>query len=255
MPSPRTLLRMAALNALASAAAVAESFPQFLPLLGTQVFLGQDWPSQSPAPGAGPLPNQVLIYIWDEKSRSVASKTTAPQFETTAMLVIEARVETRVLSATALLPAMPTDVAIAAAIDGRLDTLTYAIKDAVCRGVQVAAMAANGGSPWIEGIESVEVADKVAGDGQRVAGNGVVTFDLVYGEQFAQLASMLPLTDLAILIGAEAGALAQSGNTGNGTISSVTAGIGATAGAYAVTFTSAADFVVAAPGALPLAPA
>lgn len=246
--TPRTLLRTAALNALAAAAGMAGQNQDYAPLANAQVWLGQTWPTQSPAPGAGPMPNQVLIYIWNEKSDDVAGNTTSPQFETTAMLVVEARVETRTPAASATLPQTPTALAIAAAVDGVLDALTYAVKAAVCAGVQVAAMALNGGSPVIQGIKSVEVADKLAETGQRIAGNGVVTFDLVFGETFGQLAPFTALSDLAVLIGAEAGGFANSGNTGNGTLSAVTIGLGAAAGDYGVLFSAPTAYAVSAPG-------
>ncbi len=164
--SPRTLLRTAALNALAQAASAADANVDFAPLVGAQVFLGQSWPSQSPPPGAGPMPNQVLIYLWNEKSETSADRTTAPQFETTVMLVIEARVETRTPAAEAALPATPATTAIAAAIDGLLEALTYAVKDAVCRGIQVAAMNLNpSGRPIIEGIQERRGRGQAGGDG------------------------------------------------------------------------------------------
>jgi hypothetical protein len=248
--TPRTLLRTAALNALAAAAGLDPGDPDFAPLIGLQIFLGQAWPSQSPAPGVGPMPSQALVYIWNEKSETVAEKTTAPQFETTAMLVIEARVETRAPAASATLPATPDAGAVANAIDGALELLTFALKKAICQGIGVAARALNGGRPMIETIKAVEIADKISGAGQRIAGNGVMTVDLLFGEIFEPLLTT-SLTDLVVLIGATAGGVANGGNTGNGTISAVTVGLGAQPGGYAVLFSSATAYAVTAPDSTP----
>jgi hypothetical protein len=252
MTAPRTLLRTAALNALAAAASLVGQNADFAPLVGARVYLGQTWPTQSPPPGAGPMPNQLLIYIWNERSETSAAKTTAPEFETTSMLVIEARVETRTPAATAALPAVPAATAIANAVDGALDALTYAVKEAVCSAIQLTAMNLNNGAPYLEGINSVEIADKLAETGQRIAGNGVVTFDLVYSETFNQLATFPPLTDLTIVVGAEAGAIANVENVGNGAVSAIALGAGAETGNYAVTLASATTFAVTAPGGIAL---
>lgn len=246
--TPRTLLRTAALNALAAAASLNPADLDFAPLLGLQVYLGQTWPSQSPAPGAGPMPSQALIYIWDEKSETVADKTTAPKFETTAMLVIEGRVETRTAAATAALPATPASSAITGAVDGLLEALTFAIKKAICQGVGVAAQALNDGHPVIEGIKSVEVADKLAETGQRIAGNGVVTFDLQFGEYFEPL---LPnaLTEVNVTTAPIAMVAATPGNEGNGGILSLSVGLGVQLGIYWILLTSASAFSLTAPDA------
>ena len=193
------------------------------------------------------MPSQALIYIWDEKSETVADKTTAPQFETTAMLVIEGRVETRTPAATAALPSTPTGTAIANAIDGALEALTFAIKKAVCQGVGVAALVLNG-SPVIEGIKKVQVADKLTGDGQRIAGNGVVTFDLQFGEYFEPL---LPnaLTEVNVTTAPIAMVAATPGNEGNGGILSLSVGLGVQLGIYWILLTSASAFSLTAPDA------
>lgn len=248
--NPATLLRTAALQALAAAANLSPPDPDFAPLIGATVALGQTWPSQSPAPGAGPLPNQLLIYGWEQKSETVAEKTTAPQFETVLTLVIEARVETNAVAASAALPAQPSQAAIAAAIDGAVDALCYAVKKAVLQGMDAAAMALNGGAPAIDGFKSVDIANKYDGSGQRIAGNGAVAFDVQFGETFEPLIPNA-LDLLVILYNPEAGGVANEGNTGNGTISPVTVGLGAEPGAYAVAFTSATAFAVTAPDSSP----
>lgn len=249
MTAPRTLLRQAALSALQTAASLADSNPDFAPLVGAQVFLGQPWPSQSPTPGDPPLPNQLLIYVFSEDSESLAGETTGPQFKTTAMLVVECRVETRTPAAQATLPSVPTGTEIGATIDARLEALANAAKDAICSGIMVAATAQNGGTPFVQGITKVECQAKITGEGQRIAGNDVLTFDLVYGETFTFLttSTLLPLTDLSILTGVQAAAVAHVGNAGNGTISAVTVGPGAQLGDFTVTFTSATAFTVTNP--------
>lgn len=243
---PRTLLRTAALNALAAAASLDPADPDFAPLIGLQVVLGQTWPSQSPAPGAGPMPSQALIYIWDEKSETVAEKTTAPQFDTTAMLVIEGRVETRTPAATAALPATPASSAIAAGVDGMLEALTFAIKKAICQGIGVAALVLNNSKPVIEGIKSIEIADKLTGEGQRIAGNGVVTFDLQFGEYFEPLLTNA-LTELNVTTAATAVVAALPGNAGNGTIVSISIGPNVLIGIFWILFASAQSYGVTAP--------
>lgn len=246
--TPRVLIRTAALGALATAAAN-NSDPDFAPLAGAQIFLGQTWPSQSPAPGSPPLPNQLLIYGWEEKSETVSGKATAPQFDTVMTLVVEARVETRAPAAKASLPSEPSDAAIAAAIDGALDALAFAVKKAICQGIGPAATALNG-SPVVEEIRRVETASKYAESGQRMAGNGAVAFDLCYGETFEPLITA-DLDEAVILINPQAGALANHGNTGNGTVGPVIVGLGAEPGAYAVLFSSATAFAVTNPDSTP----
>ena len=245
--SPRTILRIAAANALASAVGLISTYPDLAPLNGAKVILGQTWPSQSPPPGAGPLPNQLLIYVIDDTSESISGDATAPQFATVATLVVEARVETNNPAAHAVLPATPTTNAISVAIDGRLDALTHAVREATCMGIQAAAYAVNG-APMIQGIRKIEVQPKLSFDGaQRIAGTDVVTFDLAFTETFNPLNSTAPLTDLSILLDAQAGGAANEGNTGTGTISAVTIGLGAQAGFYPVSFTSATAFTVTKP--------
>lgn len=246
--TPRVLLRSAALGALAAAAG--SSDPDFAPLVGAQVFLGQTWPSQSPMPGQAAMPNQLLIYGWEEKSDTVSGRTTAPQFSTALTIVVEARVETKMPAANAALPAQPDPAAIAAAIDGALDALTYAVKKAVCQGIGAAATALNGGGPVVDEIRRVETASKYAETGQRMAGNGAVAFDVCYGETFEPLIPNA-LSELAALINPQAGAVADPGNTGNGTIGLVTVGLGAQAGGYTVALTSPTAFTVAKPDLTP----
>lgn len=242
--TPRTLLRSAALGALATAAADTAD-PDFASLAGAQIFLGQTWPSQSPPPGAPPLPNQLLIYGWDEKSESVSGKTTAPQFDSVLTLVVEARVETRSPAAAALLPSQPSQAQIDLAIDGALDLLIYAVKKAICQGIGPVATALNG-SPVIEEIRRIDTTGKYAETGQRMTGNGAVAFDLVFGELFEPLIpNFLDLVDA--LINPQAGATANVGNTGNGAVGPVTVGLGAAAGAYRVSFTSTLAFSVTMP--------
>ncbi len=231
--TPRTLIRTAALNALAAAAALSPADPDYQALIGAQVFLGQTWPSQSPPPGQPLLPNQLLIYCWDDDSETVAEKTTAPQFETLMTLVIEARFETTAPAAAAALPGAPSATAVLAAVDGALDALTFAVKKAICCGIQVAATALNGGAPVIAGIKNVKTTAKYALEGQRIAANGAVAVELQYGEVFEPLLANA-LTDLTILTDATVEARAVAGNVGNGTISGLTVGLGALVGAYSV---------------------
>lgn len=231
--TPRTLIRTAALNALAAAAALSPADPDYQALIGAQVFLGQTWPSQSPSPGQPLLPNQLLIYCWDDDSETVAEKTTAPQFETLMTLVIEARFETTAPAATAALPAAPSGTAVLAAVDGALDALTFAVKKALCCGIQIAAAALNG-AQVIAGIKNVKTTAKYALEGQRIAANGAVAVELQYGEVFEPLLANA-LTDLTILTDATVEAAPVAGNVGNGTISGLTVGLGALVGAYSVT--------------------
>lgn len=244
--SPDVLFRTAALGALSAAAALTPPDPDFAPLIGAQVFLGQTWPSQSSTPGAAAMPNQLLIYGWDEESETIANKTTAPQFETVLTVVIEARVEVKQPAASASLPSQPSPAAIAAAVDGALAALCFAVKKAVCQGIALSAMALNGGTPALAGIKSVKIAGKYAEAGQRISSNGAVAFELLFEETFEPLIPNA-LDEVAILINPEAGGLANSGNTGNGTISAVTVALGAEAGAYAVRFTSSTAFAVTMP--------
>jgi hypothetical protein len=241
---PRLLLRTAALNALATAAANTGD-PDFAPIASAQIFLGQTWPSQSPEAGSGPLPAQLLLYAWEENSESLSGNMTAPKFKTTLSLVVEARTEVNAAAAQAVLPAQPSQLQIDAAIDGVLDLLCFAVKKAICQGIRVAVQSLFG-KPVIEAIRSVKTTYKLSPDGQRIAGNGGVLFDLEFGEFFEPI---LPnaLTELTILLNPEAGGVANSGNVGNGTISSVAIGLGAVPGSYAVAFTSATAFTVTPP--------
>jgi len=246
--TPRVLVRTAALGALAAAAG--SSDPDFAPLAGCQVFLGQTWPSQSPLPGSAPMPNQLLIYGWEERSETVATKTTAPQFDTVMTLVIEARVETRAPAAAANLPAQPTQAAIDAAVDGALDALGYAVKKAICQGLGAALLALYPRRQALEEIRRIDTQNKYSETGQRMAGNGAVAFDIVYGEWFEPLIPNA-LDEAVILINPEAGSLANLGNSGNGTIAAVVVGLGAMPGTYAVALTSASQFAVTAPDSSP----
>lgn len=251
--NPRTLVRLAALQALATAAASGD--PDFAPLVNARVALGQTWPSQSPNAGQGPLPNQLLIYGWDEESESLAEKSTNPQFDTTMGLTIEARVETDQAAATAKLPAQPSPSAVAAAIDGAIDALCYAVKKAICQGIQVAAQALNASQnqenkPVITWIRKVQTTSKLNDQGQRIAGNGGILFDLVYGEYFEPVITT-ELADLDILIQPQAGSTANEGNTGNGTISSIGLASGTEPGTYVVLFTSATAYEVTSPDSTP----
>lgn len=248
--NPSTLLRTAAAQAVAAAAQLGSGGspqdPDFAPLVNAQLALGQTWPSQSPAPGAAAMPNQLLMYGWDEESDSIAERSTAPQFQTVLTLVIEARVEVKAPAATAVLPQQPTSQAIAAAVDGALDNLCYAVRKAVLQGIGAAAMALNGGTPVVTWLKKVKVQNKFDGSGQRIVGNGVVAFEIEIGETFEPLITAA-LNEIDILIDATAGGLANAHNTGTGTISAVAVGLGAQAGAYAVAFTSATAFTVTAP--------
>lgn len=194
------------------------------------------------------MPNQLLIYGWEEKSESVSGKTTAPQFDTLLSLVVEARVETNAPAATANLPAQPNQAAIDAAIDGALDALTYAVKKAVCQGLGAAALSLNSGRPVVQEIRRVETQNKYAETGQRMAGNGAVLFEVGYGEYFEPLITAA-LEQIVALINPEAGAVANPGNTGNGTIGPVTVGLGAQPGNYAIALTSPTQFTVTNPDA------
>lgn len=248
MTAPKTLLRLGALQSLAAAASLAGSNPVFAPLVGAQVILGQAFPSQSVEPGAPPMPNQLLIYIFEEDSKGLAEQTTAPQFETTAMLVVEGRVETRTPELKSTLPDMPPADTLASTIDGQLEALTAAVKEAVGSGVLLFANQLNG-SPLVQGIGKIQCQAKITGDGQRILGHDVVTFDLIYGESFnfATVLATPSLTDLSILTGVQAVAQANAGNTGNGTIGAITAANGAQPGDYEIVFTSATAFAVANP--------
>lgn len=201
---------------------------------------------QSPTPGQGPLPNQLLIYGWDETSESVAEKSTNPRFDTTLGLTIEARVEVNAKAASAALPSQPSQAAVTAAIDGAIDALCYAVKKAICQGLQSAALALNNGKPVVTWIKQIQTTGRDNDQGQRVAGNGALLFDLVYGEWFEPVLTTA-LTELDILIEPQAGAVANAGNTGNGTISSIGLVPGAEPGTYVVLFTSATAFQVTAP--------
>lgn len=246
--TPRTLLRQAALGALSAAAALDPPDPDFAPLIGAPVYVGQSWPSQSPAPGSAPLPNQLLLYGWEEKSETISQNTTAPQFKTVLTLVVEARVETRTPAANAALPAVPSAMQIAAAIDGQLEALSFAVKKAVCQGLGVAVMALNGGVAALEEIRSIETADRLDDMGQRIAGNAALAFELVLTETFEPLIPNA-LGELVGLINPQAGAIPNEGNAGNGEVGPIAVGLGAQIGSYAIAFTSAAAFSVTAPDA------
>ena len=241
--TPRLMVRTAALGALAAGAASGD--PCCAPLVGAQIFLGQTWPSQSPQPGSAAMPNQLLLYGWDEKSETVSGKTTAPKFSSVLTVVIEARVETKSPAATAVLPAEPGAAAIDAAVDGALDRLTYAVKKAICQWIGSAATALNG-RPVIEEIRRIDTASKYSETGQRMAGNGAVAFDLVYGEWF-EPPILAFLEQATILISPQAGATSNHGNTGNGTVGPVAIGLGAEPGSYLVAFTSPTAFTVTLP--------
>jgi hypothetical protein len=249
MTAARTMLCIAAVNALGAAAALAETDPDFAPLPGAQVFVGQTWPSQSPTPGAAPMPNQLLVYGWEEDSDSLSGESTSPQFKTTTMLVVEARVETRSPAAQATLPSVPSSDAIAATVDARLAALTYAVKNALLCGLATQATAVNGGQPLVQGFGKLQSKAMLDGEGQRIAGNDAVTIDVIYGEtfNFATVTATPALTEVSTTIGAQAVAKANNGNQGNGTISAVAVGGGVQVGTYAVAFTSATSFTVTNP--------
>lgn len=265
--NPRTLLRVAALQALSTAANNAGTDPDFAPLPGVQAFLGQTFPTQSPGPGLPPSPPQLLIYCWDDDAETVSDGATAPQFRTTMSLAIECRFETKALAAPDTLsgtagaggafglmafglgtfgagvPVPP----IQAAVDGVLDALMFAVKKAICGGIGVAAVGLNNNKAFIDSIKAVKTTAKYALEGQRIAANGALLFDLAYGELFEPMLGGTPLETLAVLVGGTAGAVANSGNTGNGTISAVTVGLGVLPGSYAIAFVSVTAFTVTAP--------
>jgi hypothetical protein len=249
-----TILRIAAAQALGAAAAAYVAAPtggqtaadpvgnvEFAPLIGAQPYFGKSWPTMSPAPGAGPMPPELLIYSFKESAETLALGGTAPQFDVTLTLVVDCRVETKTgAGVTAVLPAVPSADQITSTADARLEALMLAVKKALLTNIAFVKLLSGAH------IKRIDCAQKYDERGQRILGNGAVALDLAYVETF-EPAIATDLDLVATTINPAAGAVANEGNSGNGTIGPIGFAPEIQTGAYALLFTSATAFIVTAP--------
>jgi hypothetical protein len=174
MTAYRIQIRNAAAAALQQAAALYAAspalYPDFAPLVGVVVVLSRTWPTQSPAPGKPAPPATILCYTFRDHKETRAPAGTSPHFKTTLTLVLEPRIENPQASG-------------ASAVDAQLDALCLAIEGAILQQANLLTL--------VEIVSAVETQLKYDDRGQRVLGNAVMAFDLVYDEVYEPIETTL----------------------------------------------------------------